>query len=60
MFGSVVQLLGWAVPCLAGDLGPGDLALQQVEVKEQDTTVSLEILQGIEDDKRQNLDRENN
>ena len=48
------------MPCLAGDLGPGDLALQQVEVKEQDTTVSLEILQGIEDDKRQNLDRENN
>ena len=60
MFGSVVQLLGWAVLRLAGDLGPGDLALQQVEVKEQDTTVSLEILQGIEDDKRQNLDRENN
>ena len=60
MFGSVLQMLGWAVPHLAGDLGPGDLALQQVEVKEQDTTVSLEILQGIEDDKRQNLDRENN
>ena len=37
MFGSVLQMLGWAVPHLAGDLGPGDLALQQVEVKGQDT-----------------------
>ena len=51
---------GWAVPGLPGYLGHAHLALQQVEVKEQDTTVSLEILQGIEDDKRQNLDRENN
>ena len=60
MFGSVVQLLGWAVPRLAGDLGPGDLALQQGEVEGQDTTVSLELLLGLGEDKRQKLGRENN
>ena len=60
MFGSVVQMLGWAVPHFAGDLGPGDLALQQVEVKGQYITVSLELLLGLGEDKRQNLERENN
>ena len=53
-------MLGWAVFSFAGNLGPGDIALQQVEVKGQDTTVSLELLLGLGEDKRQNLGRENN
>ena len=53
-------MLGWAVPGFAGYLGHGDLALQQVEVKGQDFTVSLELLLGLGEDKRQNLGRENN
>ena len=55
-----VQLLGWAVPGLAGYLGHGDLALQQVEAKGQDTTVSLELPLGLGEDERQNLGTENN
>ena len=53
-------MLGWAVPGLPGYLGHAHLALQQVEVKGQYITVSLELLLGLGEDKRQNLGRENN